>query len=195
MSTAQQTIRTAVVSSKPNLLRQPHFYFLIALVPRTKEWKSAEEGEAVCRPDSRQGPAHHASGLQARTAARVSSAPARGQSHELGEPTNDQRLHGGPHDAEAGVRDSPQHSGAKAHAHVERCGYGAASIGVAGLDVDGPGLRGSRDVRETSVCVGKVQGAEVEGIESPGSHAPSSGWVSSRLARQDTFRQGHRLRV
>jgi hypothetical protein len=32
MSTAPQTIRTAVVSSKPNLFRQPHFYFLIAFL-------------------------------------------------------------------------------------------------------------------------------------------------------------------
>ncbi len=64
------------------------------------------------------------------------------QSHELGEPANDQRLHGGPHDAEAGVRDSSQHSGAKAHAHFERCGDCAASIRVVGPDVDGSRLRG-----------------------------------------------------
>src|SRR5882672_531323 len=79
------------------------------MVPRTKEGKSSDEGQAVCRSDGRQDPAHHASGLQARAAARVSAAPARGQSHELGEPANDHRLHGGPDDAEAGVRGSPQH--------------------------------------------------------------------------------------
>ena len=32
-----------------------------------------------------------------------------------------------------GVRDSPQHSGAETYAHPERCGQGAASVGVAGL--------------------------------------------------------------
>jgi hypothetical protein len=77
--------------------------------------------------------AHHAPGLQARAAARISAAATGGQSHGLGEPANDQRLHGGPDDAEAGVRVS----GAKAHAHPERRGHGAASVGVAGPDVDG----------------------------------------------------------
>src|SRR4051794_2197871 len=32
MSTVQQTIRGTVVSSKPSLLRQPHFYFAIAFL-------------------------------------------------------------------------------------------------------------------------------------------------------------------
>ena len=111
------------------------------MVSRTKAGKPAEEGEAVRRSDHRQDPAHHASGLQAWAAARVSAAAARGQSHELGEPANDQRLHGDPNDADAGVRDSPQHSGAEAYAHSERCGHGAASFGVAGPDVDRSGLR------------------------------------------------------
>jgi hypothetical protein len=161
----------------------------------TEEGKPSEESEAVGRSDGRQNPAYYASGLQARAAARVSAAAAGRQSHELGEPANDQRLLGGPHDAEAGVRDSPQHSGAEAHAHLERCGDSAASVGVAGPDVDGSGLCGAGDVREAGVCVGKVQGAEVEGIECPGSHASSPGGVSSRMARQDAFRQGYRLRV
>jgi hypothetical protein len=69
------------------------------------------------------------------------------------------------------------------------------SVGVAGPDVDGSGLRGSGDVREAGLCLGKVQGAEVEAIEGPGSHASSPRWVSSRVAREDAFRQGHRLRV
>jgi hypothetical protein len=43
---------------------------------------------------------------------------------------------------------SPQHSRAEGHAQLERCGHGAASVGVAGPDVDGSGLHGSRDVRE-----------------------------------------------
>ena len=77
------------------------------VVPRTEEGKPTGEGQAVCRSDDRQDPAHHAPGLQARPAARVSAATAGGQSHELGEPAHDQRLHCGLHDAEAGVRDSP----------------------------------------------------------------------------------------
>src|SRR5229473_1536087 len=157
--------------------------------------KADASREAVCRSDNRQNPAYYAPGLQARAAARVSAAAAGRQSHELGEPADDQRLHGGPHDAAAGVRDSPQHSGAEAHAHPERCGDGVASVGVAGPHVDGSGLCGPGDVCEARVCMGKIQGAEVEGIESPSAHAPSPGGVSSRLARQDAFRQGHRLRV
>jgi hypothetical protein len=62
----------------------------------------------------------------------------------LGEPANHERLHGGSHDAEAGVRGSAQHSGAEAHAHAERCRHGAASVGVAGPDVDGSGLPATR---------------------------------------------------
>jgi hypothetical protein len=50
-------------------------------------------------------------------------------------------------------------------------------------------------VREAGVCLGTIQSAEVEGIEGPGSHASPTGRVSSRLARQDAFRQGHRLRI
>ncbi len=144
------------------------------MVSRPKAGKPAEEGEAVRRSNHRQDPAHYASGLQAWAAARVLAAAARGESHELGEPANHQRLHGDPYDADAGVRDSPQHSGAEAHAHPERCGHGVASVGVAGPDVDRSGLRGSGDVREACICVGKVQGAEVEGIEGSGSHASSS---------------------
>src|SRR5206468_11834957 len=45
------------------------------------------------------------------------------------------------------------------------------------------------------ICVGKVQGAEVKGVESPSSNASSARRVSSRLAGKDAFRQGHRLRV
>jgi hypothetical protein len=70
-----------------------------------------------------------------------------------------------------------------------------SSVRVAGPDVDGSGFPGAGDVSEASLCVEKVQGAEVEGIESAGSHASASGRVSSRLARQDAFRQGLRLRV
>jgi hypothetical protein len=165
------------------------------MVSGTEAGQPAKESKAVCRSNGGQDPAHHAPGLQTRAEARVCAATARRQSHELGEPANDQRLHGGPHDAEAGIRDFAQHSRAEAHAHPERCGYGVASVGVAGPDVDGSRLRRSGDVCEAGVCVGKVQGAEVEGIEGPGSHAPSLGRVSSRVARHDAFRQGYRLRV
>ncbi len=58
-----------------------------------------EEDETACRSDYRQNPAHHDVSLQARATARVCATTARGQSHELGEPANDQRLHGGPDDA------------------------------------------------------------------------------------------------
>jgi hypothetical protein len=84
----------------------------------TEEGKPSEKSETVRRSDGRQDPTHHAPGLQARAATRISAPAAGRQSHELGEPADDERLQGGPHDADAGVRDSSEHSRAETHAHL-----------------------------------------------------------------------------
>jgi hypothetical protein len=67
--------------------------------------------------------------------------------------------------------------------------HGTASVGAAGPDVGGLGLLRLGDLREAGLCVGKVQGAEVEGIEGSGPYASAFGRVSSRLARQDSIQQ------
>lgn len=70
------------------------------------------------------------------------ASPAAGrQSHELGAPTDDQRLPGADYDSSAGVRDSSQHSGAAPHTCTERCCYCFAGVGDSGPDVDGSELR------------------------------------------------------
>ncbi len=112
------------------------------MVSRTAQGKCSEEGETVSRSYDRQNPPHHEPGLQARAAMQLPASPAGRQSHELGEPTNDERLPGDSHDAEAGVRGSSQYSRAKAHVDSKRRGHCSASIRTVGLDVDGSRFRG-----------------------------------------------------
>jgi hypothetical protein len=91
------------------------------MVSGTAQREPAEKGEAASRSYDRQDSPHHELGLQARSATQLCAATARRQSDELGKPTDDQRLQGAHHDAQAGVRGSSQHSGAEANAHPERC--------------------------------------------------------------------------
>ncbi len=64
------------------------------VVSGTSQGERSEEGEAVSRSYDRQNPPHHESGLQARAAMQFPPSPAGRQSHELGEPTNHERLSG-----------------------------------------------------------------------------------------------------
>jgi len=157
--------------------------------------KRPEEGEAPSRSYDRQDPSHHEPGIQARAATQLCAAAARGQSHELGEPANDQRLQGAHHDAEAGVRGSSEHTGAETNAHVERRCYGVGGVGIAGIDVDGSGFRRVGDLCEAGLRVGKVQATEVKSLEGSGSPAPPIGWFHARMARKNALSQGQRLRV
>ena len=98
---------------------------------------------------------------------------------------------GGSHDAEAGVRGSSQYSGAKAHAHSKRRGHClrvSELLGLMWMDLD---FAGFGDLRETSLCVGKVQRAEVESFEGPGSTSAIRCWrvSSSRGAKGRRFRR------
>jgi hypothetical protein len=147
--------------------------------------KRAEKGEAPSRSHDRQDSPHHELGLQARSATQLCATTARRQSDELGKPTDDQRLQGAHHDAQAGVRDSSQHSGSEANAYPERCRHGLAGVGIARIDVDGSRFRRVGDVRSASLCVGKVQGSEVESFEGAGSHASAIGGVHARMARKE----------
>jgi hypothetical protein len=72
---------------------------------------------------------------------------------------------------------------------------GLAGVGIARIDVDGSRLRRVGDVRSASLCMGKVQGSEVEGFEGTCSHASAIVGVHARLARKDALSQRQRLRV
>src|SRR5207253_3093058 len=91
----------------------------------------------------------------------------RGQSHELGEPANDQRLQGPHHDAEAGVRGSSEHTGAETNAHAERRCYGVAGVGIAGIDVDGSGFRRVGDLCEAGLRVGRFKQPKSKASKAP----------------------------
>jgi integrase-like protein len=165
------------------------------VVSGTTQGERSEEGETVSRSYDRQNPPHHELGLQARAAMQFPPSPAGRQSHALGEPTNHERLPGCSHDAEAGVRGSSQYSRAKAHVDSKRRGHCSARIRTVGLDVDGSRFRGVGDLRETSLCVGKIQRAEVKSIQGSSPHASAFGWLPPRVARKIEVCQGQRLCV
>jgi hypothetical protein len=96
-----------------------------SMVSRAPQRECSEEGETSSRPDDRQDSPHHEPGLQTRSAMQFPPSPTGRQSHELGEPTNHERLPGDSHDAQASVRGSSEYSRAKAHVDSEPllCGY------------------------------------------------------------------------
>ena len=88
-----------------------------------------------------------------------------------------------------------EYSRAKAHVDSKRRGHCSAGIRTVGLDVDGSRFRGVGDLREKSLCVGKIQRAEVESVEGSRSHASAFGWLPPRMARKNEVCQGKRLCV
>src|SRR5438067_3581882 len=166
-----------------------------SVVSRIAQRKCTEKGQAPSRSYDRQDSPHHELGLQAWSATQLCAATARRQSDELGKPTDDQRLQGAHHDAEAGVRGSSEHTGAETNAHAERRCYGVAGVGIAGIDVDGSGFRRVGELCEAGLRVGKVQATEVKSLEGSGSPAPTIGWFHARMARKNALSQGQRLRV
>ena len=75
------------------------------------------------------------------------------------------------------------------------CCYGVARVGIAGIDVDGSGLRRIGDLCEAGLRVGKVQATEVKSLEGSGSHAPSFWLVSCSHGADNAVSQGQRLCV
>src|SRR5229473_4524411 len=165
------------------------------VVSGTTLGERSKEGETVSRSYDRQDSPHHEPGLQARAAMQLPASSAGGQPDELGQPADHERLPGDSNDAQASVRGSSEYSGAETHAHVERRGDCSASIGTVGPDVEGSRLRWVSNLRETSLRVGKVQGAEVKGVQGSSPHASAFGWLPPRMARENEVRQGKRLCV
>ncbi len=97
----------------------------------------------LTKPYDQQNPWHHEPGLQARAAMQFPPSPAGRQSHELGEPTNHERLPADSHDAEAGVRGSSQYSRAKAHVTLSDAATAlrvSELLGLMWMDLDFEGL-------------------------------------------------------